>query len=133
MFQIAIDINKLLYNDLPVGSLSARLKKAKLLLNLTQKELATLTGLSRATINEIEAGCRENISRATLIKLISVLDKDIICDDYLNFILKQEDNINNAISKFGVKKLSYLLNCDPTTIYRWRNFKFQVPKKSTYY
>ena len=64
MFQIAIDINKLLYNDLPVGSLSARLKKAKLLLNLTQKELATLTGLSRATINEIEAGCRENISRA---------------------------------------------------------------------
>lgn len=39
LFQIAIDINRLLYNDLPIESLAERLKKAKSIAGVTQKEL----------------------------------------------------------------------------------------------
>ena len=87
-----MNVNNLLYDDMPIDTLSDRIKKAKLVAGITQKELVKLTGLSRSTINELEAGYRDNITRETLLKLISVLDKDIICDDYLSYILNQEKN-----------------------------------------
>ena len=47
MFQIAIDINELLYDDLPIQTFADRLKKAKAIKGISQKELADLTGISR--------------------------------------------------------------------------------------
>ena len=127
-FQIAMNINNLLYDDMPIDTLSNRIKKAKLVAGITQKELVKLTGLSRSTINELEAGYRDNITRETLLKLISVLDKDIICDDYLSYILNQERNINLLIDTYGIEKLSSILECHHSAIYRWKVFKYQLPK-----
>ncbi|WP_368254974.1 helix-turn-helix domain-containing protein, partial [Clostridium paraputrificum] len=122
-----MNINNLLYDDMPIDTLSDRIKKAKLVAGLTQKELVKLTGLSRSTINELEAGYRDNITRETLLKLISVLDKDIICDDYLSYILNQERNINLLINTYGIEKLSSILECHHSAIYRWKVFKYQLP------
>lgn len=128
LYQIAINENKLKYGNLEEKTLAQRLKKAKLLKGLTQEQLALNTGLSRATINELEAGYRDNITRDTLYKLISVLDSDIICDDYLNYILTQEDNINKLISIYGKTELCKLLNIHRSTLERWANGKYQLPE-----
>lgn len=113
---------------MPTNTLSERMKKAKLIKGLTQYQLSKLTGLSRSTINELESGYRDDITRETLLKLISVLDKNIICDDYLLYILNQEENINSLINTYGIIKLSELLKCHHSSIYRWKTFKYQLPK-----
>ena len=41
-----MNINNLLYDDMPIDTLSDRIKKAKLVAGITQKELVKLTGLS---------------------------------------------------------------------------------------
>lgn len=113
---------------MPTNTLSERMKKAKLIKGLTQYQLSKLTGLSRSTINELESGYRDDITRETLLKLISVLDKNIICDDYLLYILNQEQNINSLINIYGITKLSKMLRCHHSSIYRWKIFKYQLPK-----
>ena len=128
LFQIAMKMNRLLYNDLPENTLAERFKKAKLISGLTQYQLSDLIGLSRSTINELECGYRDYITRETLLKLISVLDKDIICDDYLLYILNQEKNITFLIDQYGIIKLCTILKCHHSSIYRWKDFKFQLPK-----
>ena len=127
MFQIAIDINTLLYDSLPDITFSDRLKKAKAIKGVSQDELAALTGISRSCINELEAGYRYNITIGTLNKLISVLDKDILCDDYLNYVLNQKHHINEAISKLGITNLCKYLKSHHSTIYRWRDNKNKIP------
>lgn len=80
MFQIAINWNNLQYSDLPCNTFAERLKKAKLIAGFTQETLAKATGLSKATICELEAGYREHISKDTLLKLLKVLDYNILCN-----------------------------------------------------
>lgn len=126
--QIAINENKLNYGDLEENTFAQRLKKAKMLKGLTQVELSLRTGLSRATICELEAGYRDNITRDTLCKLISVLDPEIICNEYYKYILTQEKNIKNLILLYGKTKLSKLLNVHRSTLERWANGKYQLPK-----
>lgn len=128
LYQSEININELFNSDLPTNTFAERLKKAKAMVGVSQESLAKLTGLSRSTINELEAGYRDNITRETLLKLISVLDKDIICDDYLSYILNQERNINLLINTYGIEKLSTILKCHHSSIYRWKVFKYQLPK-----
>ena len=69
LFKIDTNYLELLYGDLPENTLAQKLKKFKLLRGLTQHQLATLTGVSRAMINEIEAGYRKNVSSDILTKL----------------------------------------------------------------
>ena len=78
MFQIAIDLNYMYYNDLPTDTFIQRLKKARYIKGLNQYELASLTGLSRSCINDLECGYRTNITKSTIDKLITVLDKNIL-------------------------------------------------------
>lgn len=61
-------------------------------------------------------------------KLLKVLDKDILCDDYLLFILNQEQNITLLLDKYGINKLCDILKCHHSSIYRWKVFKNQIPK-----
>lgn len=98
-------------------------------MGLTQKEVAEKTGLSRSTISELEAGLRENISIPTLKKLISVLDPNIILDDYLTFILEQESNICDLINKYGKNKISKILKCHISTVERYANNTSKFPPK----
>lgn len=128
LFQTTTNLNELLYSNLPTETLSQRITKAKLILDISQNELAIKTGLSRSTINELEAGYRDTISIDTLKKLITVLDQNIILDDYLKYILDQKNNIKALISIYGVFKLSKLLNCHRSTIQRYRDEIYQLPK-----
>ena len=121
-----MDLNELLYADLPCDTFAQRLKKAKLMAGFTQNTLAAATGLSLSTINELEAGYRDSISRDTLIKLLGVLDKDLLCDNYCLFILEQEKNVKELIEKYGVNKICDSLKVHRSTLERWKSFKYQV-------
>lgn len=123
-----MNINELYYNDLPSNTLAERLKKVKLIKGINQKQLSKLTTLDRSTICDIKRGTRDNISRDTLLKLLKVLDKDILCDDYLLFILNQEQNITLLVEKYGINKLCDILKCHHSSIYRWKVFKNQILK-----
>ena len=123
-----MDLNDLLYANLPCDTFSQRLKKAKLMAGFTQKSLAAATGLSLSTINELEAGYRDCISRDTLIKLLGVLDKDLLCDDYCLFILEQEKNVRELIEKYGADKICDKLKIHNSTLKRWLSFKYQMSK-----
>ena len=126
IFQIDMDLNELLYADLPCDTFAQRLKKAKLMAGFSQRTLAAATELSLSTINELEAGYRDCISRDTLIKLLRVLDKDLLCDDYCLFILEQEKNVQELIEKYGIRNICDSLKVHRSTLERWKSFKYQV-------
>lgn len=52
-------------------------KLARIKAGLTQKELATLVGLSNVTIVKIERGNYDSLTRATMIKIAKVLNSDV--------------------------------------------------------
>lgn len=126
-----INLNKLLYSDLPEDTFANRITKAKLMADISQEKLYKAVGLSRATINELEAGYRDTPTKDTLLKLLTVLDMNILCDDYCKFILDQENIINQLISTYGIKELSNRINVHRSTIERWRDGKNQI--KRNYY
>lgn len=128
--QIAINENELFYSNLSEVSFAERFKKAKMLKGLTQQQLAKETGLSRSTINELEAGYRDNITRDTLVKLISILDRNLICDDYLTYLLDQEKNIANLISIYDIPTLCTKLGVHRSTVERWRDGKYQLSREN---
>jgi Helix-turn-helix. len=128
LVQFDINLNELLYDDLPCDTFAQRLSKAKIIAGFSQKTLSEATGLSQSTINELDAGYRDNITKDTLLKLISVLDKEILCDDYCNFILNQEQEIRKLINKYSIKNLSNLLHLHRSTLEKWRDGKNQVSR-----
>lgn len=129
IFQFDIILSELLLDELHCDKFAQRLSKAKSLSNYSQKSLSEATGVSLSTISNLEAGYRDTLTRDTLIKLLSVLDKNILCDDYCNFILNQENEIKKLLHLYGMSKLSKLLNIHRSTIERWRNGKYQVSRK----
>lgn len=129
LVEFDIDINTLIGYDLPCVTFAERLKKARILAGLSQIELAEAASLSRATINDYEVSNLDNISRDTLLKLINVLDKDILCDDYCRFILNQTNNMKTFLNTYNSQKLYEILGVHITTIERWINGNFQVSRK----
>ena len=130
LFKIDTNYLELLYGDLPEISLADRFKKARLIKGINQEQLACLTHLSKSTIQDLEVGNRNTLYKDTLLKLLTVLDKEILCDDYLNYILEQRKNISALINKFGIVKLTKLLGSHHSTIYRWQNEKTPFHEKS---
>ncbi|ETJ21063.1 hypothetical protein Q604_UNBC18358G0009 [human gut metagenome] len=106
-----------------------RLKKARVTAGISQRQLAEATHLCRDTINDYETGYLDSISKESLTKLLTVLDKNILCDDYCIFILNQADNINKLLNTYTFKKLSELLEVHTTTIGHWLHNKFQISRK----
>lgn len=132
LFQIAINEKELLYGDLPTKTFAQRLTKAKLLADVTQVQLAELTGLSKSAIDSIESGKRDNIKIDTLKKLITVLDEDILCNDYHRFILHQEENIKELINSYGFPTLLEKLSVHRSTLERYRDGKIKISRKMYY-
>ena len=128
LFKFDIHVNDLLYSDLPEDTFANRFKKAKMLRGLSQEELSKLTGLSRATVNELEAGYRDNIKIETLRKLLSVLDENILCDDYYKFILHQNEHLQKLLDEYSINYLCNILHSHHSTIYRWISLKNKVPR-----
>lgn len=129
IFQFDIILSELLLDELHCDTFAQRLSNAKSLSNYSQKSLSEATGISLSTISNLEAGYRDNITRDTLIKLLTVLDRHVLCDDYCNFILNQENEIKKLLHLYSMSKLSKLLSIHRSTIERWRNGKYQVSRK----
>ena len=129
MFKFDMNLSQLLYCDLPIDTFANRITKAKLYVGASQEELSKLTGLSRSTVNDLESGYRNEITKNTLLKLLMVLDSNILCDDYCNFILNQKDNMQILIKKYTIKGLSSKLNISRSTIERWRDDKYQIKRE----
>lgn len=128
IFEFDINLNDLLSNNLPYETFSQRLSKAKSIADYSQRTLSKVTGLSLSTISELEAGYRDNISKDTLNKLLTVLDKNILCDDYCNFILNQESEVKKILHVYNINTLSNLLKVHRSTIERWCSGKYQISR-----
>jgi predicted transcriptional regulator len=74
------------YRVSEVDNIGMRIFKVRNGQKLTAKELGQLTGISPASIINYENGYAYP-SRDALLKLIRVLGKDILCDDYSKFIV----------------------------------------------
>lgn len=129
IFEFDINLSELLFNDLSCENFSRRLSKAKSVADYSQRTLSEATGLSLSTINELEAGYRDTISRDTLNKLLTVLDKEIMCDDYCKYILNQENNVTKLLSQYTINNLSKQLNVHRSTVERWRSGIYQISRK----
>lgn len=124
LFKIDIILNELYYKDLPQVTFKERLKKSRLLTGLTQEELAMKTNLSRSTIDDLESGKRKVLKKSTLMSLLTVLDKSILCDDYHLFILNQHEYL-----KTKYNKLLLSLNIHRTTKERLLKEEITISRK----
>ncbi len=129
LFQIAININESKYSDLKCDTLAERLKKAKLMAGFSQRTLANATGLNLSTISALESNSRDNITRDTLLKLLRVLDRNVLCDDYCNYILNQKNEFKKLLHIYSINDLAKMLNIHRTTVERLRDEKYQISRK----
>ncbi|WP_079428129.1 helix-turn-helix domain-containing protein [Clostridium oryzae] len=127
--QIATNWKLLQFADMPCNNLAQRLKKARMLTGMSQVELANKIGISRSVLNEVEAGYRDKILRPTLLKLLTVLDKDILCDDYYLFVLEQEKKLKPLVEKYGLRKLARMIGVDPSSLDHWKRGDYQISRK----
>ncbi|OPJ55703.1 helix-turn-helix protein [Clostridium oryzae] len=95
---------------------------------LSQVELAKKIGISRSVLNEVEAGYRDKILRPTLLKLLTVLDKEILCDDYYMFVLEQEEKLKLLVEKYGLRKLARIIGIDASSLDHWKRGDYQISR-----
>ena len=114
---------------MPCNNLVERLKKARLLTGLSQEELAKKVGISRSVLNDVEAGYRDKILRPTLLKLLTVLNKDILCDDYYLFVLEQEKKSKPLVEKYVLRKLARMIGVDASSLDHWKRGDYQISRR----
>lgn len=66
-----------------VRLLGARFKEYRMRCNLTQKEVATLSGIGMTTIHKFENGTASNLSLSTFLLLLKVVGQIDAIDDVL--------------------------------------------------
>lgn len=115
--------------DMPCTTFAHRLKKARIITGFSQRELAKKTGISCSVLCEVEAGYRDKILRPTLLKLLTVLDKDILCDNYYRFVLKQEEKLKLLVAKYGLRKLARMIGVDASSLDHWKRGDYQISRK----
>ena len=128
IFKTAINSNQLLYEDLPSDTFPERLRKARYIKGLNKTDLAKLSGVSRPTIVALEQGYRKTIEKITLLKLLKVLDKNILCDDYCLYILDQKQNIKKLLINYDIPYLSRYLTTKRAVIEKWTDETFQISR-----
>lgn len=119
-----IENYKIEFMDMP-----ERVKICRKIKGLSQIQLADISSLDRSTINEIEMNPNHNIKLETLRKLMTVLDNEILLDDYSKFIINQQEVIQNLIDKFGKEYLCNILGVHRSTLERWGSGKYQVKRR----
>lgn len=119
-----MNLGILYYRDMPVSTLAERITKIKLIKNISNRELARKSGISHSAIDALTSGCRQEIKRDTLKKLVNVLGIEI-CDDYLKFILNQEENLKKYDKRYLIKTCCV----DRSTVERWISGKYTIKRK----
>lgn len=129
MNQNAIKFSEYRYKGLKEDTFGQRLKKARLIAGYSQNELSKLVGLSKSYINDLEAGTQIHISKNNILKLHEFLDKDLVMNDYIYFVLNQKALLKEIFKKYTIHELSTLLSVHESTIQKWYYEKVQI---STY-
>ncbi|WP_300347549.1 helix-turn-helix transcriptional regulator [Clostridium sp.] len=129
MNQNAIKFSEYRYKDLKENTFGQRLKKARLIAGYSQNELSKLVGLSKSYINDLEAGTQTHISKDNILKLHEFLDKELVMNDYIYFILNQKAILKEILKKHPLHELANLLSVHESTIQKWYYEKVQI---STY-
>ena len=129
MFKTAKNITDIEEYRIVNKELLERIKIARKIKGLSQIQLAKISGLDRSSINEIERNPNHNIKLDTLRKLMTVLDNEILLDDYCKFIINQQEVIQNLIDKFGKEYLCNTLGVHRSTLERWGSGKYQVKRE----
>lgn len=130
---LPINLYNELYSTLEENTLGKRLKKARLKLGLSQYALAAQTGLTRNSIDNYE---RDTVhpSVTALKKLITVIDKDYLCnDEYYKFILSDYPNIIKNWRKenrLSLRSASKILEIGATTLCSWENELYTISKNN---
>ena len=109
---------------MPVSTLAERITKIKLMKNMSNRELACKSGISHSAIDALVSGWRQEIKRETLLKLIKVLGTDI-CDEYLKFILNQEENLKKYDKRYLIKTCCV----NRSTVERWISGENTIKRK----
>lgn len=130
---LPINIYHELYNTLEENTLGQRLKKNRMKLGLSQKQLSIKCNISRGAIIGYENDS-VHPSKEALIKLSKVIDLNYICvSEYSKFILSNYSNIikNWRIkNNLTVRKAAKILNVDSTTLNRWEKGTYMVSKNN---
>ncbi len=114
---------------MPETTFAERFKKARTLSGLSQEELSEKTGVSKSTVNEIEAGYRNTLTIDTIKKLTTVLDENILLDDYHRFVLyEQKSFMESLLHKYGITKLCDRLKSHHSSVYRWIKGEYQITR-----
>ncbi|MCW6110083.1 helix-turn-helix domain-containing protein [Clostridium sporogenes] len=115
-----------LYNTLEENTLGKRLKKARMKLGLSQKQLSVKCNINRSTIMDYE-NYSINPSKEALMRLSKVIDLNYICiSRYSKFILSDYSSIIK--NKLTIRKVAKILNVDSTILNRWEKGTYMVSK-----
>ncbi|APC81723.1 TPA: helix-turn-helix transcriptional regulator [Clostridium botulinum] len=130
---LPINIYHELYDTLEENTLGQRLKKNRMKLGLSQKQLSVKCNISRGAIIGYENDS-VHPSKEALIKLSKVIDLSYICiSEYSKFILSDYSSIikNWRIkNNLTVRKAAKILNVDSTTLNRWEKGTYMVSKNN---
>lgn len=136
MNQNAILFQEYKHKILKEDTFGQRLKKARLVAGYTQYELSKLVGLSRSSINNLEAGTQTHLTKANILKIHKYLYKYLVINDYFYFILNQKNILKKLLKKHSIIELSKLLEVHESTIYKWyyescqiSTYKFKILQK----
>jgi len=88
----SISFNLDIYSLSQVDDFGTRILKVRKGKNLTAKELGTLLNISTSAVINYENG-NAYPSRNVLLKMVNVLGKDILCDDYSKIIVTDYGSI----------------------------------------
>ncbi|NFG03092.1 helix-turn-helix transcriptional regulator [Clostridium sporogenes] len=128
---LPINIYHELYDTLKENTLGQRLKKNRMKLGLSQKQLSIKCNINRSTIMDYENDS-VHPSKEALIKLSKVIDLNYICiSGYSKFILSDYCSIikNWRIkNKLTVREAAKVLNVDSSTLNRWEKDTYMISK-----
>ncbi|NFE82324.1 helix-turn-helix transcriptional regulator [Clostridium sporogenes] len=128
---LPINLYHELYDTLEESTLGKRLKKARMKLGLSQKQLSVKCNINRSTIMDYENNSIHP-SKEALMKLSKVIDLNYICiSGYSKFILSDYSSIikNWRIkNKLTVREAAKVLNINSTTLNRWEKGIYMVSK-----
>lgn len=130
---MVINLYDKLYFNLPENTLGQRLKKARLKLRLSQEELALKCDLNRTAIDRYEKDWIYP-SRNSLVKLITIINKDYLCcDEYSKFILSNYISLLKDLrlkNKLSIREMSKLLNIPSSTYVSIEKGIYLISKKN---
>ncbi|KZL93626.1 helix-turn-helix transcriptional regulator [Clostridium magnum] len=124
---ITVNFYKELYKDLDEPTVGNRIEKQRMIMNLSQRDLANVTGVSSSTIEDYESS-RVSPSPNALLKMSKALRKPLECfyDDYYKFIFSDFKSIiknwriQNNLTLWQSGKLTGI---EYRTIRKWENGK----------